>query len=164
MSETLTYRGVPRPTKFRTLRQAHNLRKPVWACANCNLWFTRKPARGEACECGSGGFHYFASSTEAKRHSELLLLQRAGEISHIELQPVYPIEVNGVHICDYRAVMRYRDRDGNTVVEDVKADAYKRVPLAGGKSKQVPVRDPVYLLKKKLVEALYQITIREVER
>lgn len=83
----------------------------------------------------------FDSMREAKRYRELILLQHAGEISGLELQPKYPLEVprlingrltmvpikirskgypNGRR-CSWRADFRYQDkRTGMEVVEDVK--------------------------------------------
>lgn len=134
---------------FRSRTEGMNRRKPVWACANCNFWLTHKPARHESCqECHACGWHYFPSSAEATRYAQLLLEQRAGLIGQIELQPNYPIEIRGIHVRDYRADFRYRRADGKTVIEDVKPKGY---------------RDPLYLLKRDLVQALYGIEIREVE-
>ena len=61
----------------------------------------------------------FASIAEGRRYSELKLLERAKEIRALELQPSYPLSVNGHHICTYIADFRYFER-GRTVVEDVK--------------------------------------------
>lgn len=93
----------------------------------------------------------FASKAEAARYLELVLLQRAGAIRDLELQPAFPITVYGrdgsphtpiVYVADFR----YRSgQEGILVVEDVKG-----------------VRTPVYRLKKKLVEAQYGITITEI--
>lgn len=87
----------------------------------------------------------FDSKAEAHRYSELKLAEKAGEITELELQPKYPVEVNGSKICTYIADFRYKDGDGNQIVEDVKG-----------------VKTPVYRLKKKLVEALYWIEITEI--
>lgn len=88
----------------------------------------------------------FASKREAKRFCELKAMQQAGEISDLELQPVFPIKVNGVLACKYVADFRYRKHAQTTiVVEDVKG-----------------MKTPVYRLKKKLVEAIYGIEIVEV--
>lgn len=87
----------------------------------------------------------FDSAAEARRYRELRLLERAGMVSDLELQPLYPIAVNGRRVAMYRADFRYKDNDGRQVVEDVKG-----------------IRTPVYRLKKKLVEALYDIEITEV--
>ncbi len=87
----------------------------------------------------------FASRKEATRYSELRLLVRAGQVADLELQPEYPCRVNGVLVCTYKADFRYRDVASNTlVVEDVKG-----------------FRTRLYTIKKKLVQALYPITILE---
>lgn len=94
----------------------------------------------------------FASKREAARYDELRLLERAGEIRDLRLQVRYRCEVNGVHVCDYLSDFTFYERaeDGVTwrlVVEDVKSEATRRIP--------------VYRLKKKLVFALYGVDIRE---
>ena len=88
----------------------------------------------------------FHSQKEENRYRELTLQERAGEISHLELQPRYDIVVNNQKICFYKADFRYRDTaTGKQVIEDVKG-----------------VRTKEYKLKKKLVEALYGIEIIEI--
>ena len=87
----------------------------------------------------------FDSKREAARYMELMLLQRAGEIERLELQPKYDCIVNGRKICTYRADFRYFTKE-SSVVEDVKG-----------------MKTAVYRLKKKLVEALYPgVTIQEI--
>ena len=87
----------------------------------------------------------FASTKEGKRYTELKLLERAGEISRLELQPRYDITINGVKVCTYVADFSYFDKSSR-VVEDVKG-----------------MKTPVYRLKRKLVEALYPgVKITEV--
>jgi dsDNA-binding SOS-regulon protein len=51
----------------------------------------------------------FASKKEARRYSELKLLERAGEIADLQLQPRFPLTVNGVRVCTYVADFQYRD-------------------------------------------------------
>jgi hypothetical protein len=88
----------------------------------------------------------FASKREAKRYGELLMLGKAGEIADLELQPRFPIIVNGRKVCDYIADFQYYDlQQQRLITEDSKG-----------------MRTPVYRLKKKLVEAQYAIEIREV--
>lgn len=91
---------------------------------------------------------YFASTREATRWCELLLLEKAGEITDLEYQPEFPLIVND-HGCGlYRADSKYRDvATGEIVVEDVKSQS---------------TRTAVYKLKRLLVEALFGIIIREV--
>lgn len=90
----------------------------------------------------------FDSKKEAKRYSELLLLQRAREIELLRLQPEYELIVNGTKVGKYIADFAYVDTDGREVVEDVK----------GGNA----TKTAVYRLKKKLVKALYGIEVQEV--
>lgn len=88
----------------------------------------------------------FASKAEGRRYSQLKLMERAGEICSLVLQPKYPLVVGEQHIATYRGDFFYVDcGTGKFILEDVKG-----------------VRTPVYKLKKKLVEALYGISITEV--
>jgi hypothetical protein len=98
--------------------------------------------------------HRFASKREAARYRELRLLERAGKIVNLELQPKFPVVINGRKICTYIADFRYVDleraaRGGEAsaqVTEDVKG-----------------VRTPLFIVKRKLVEALYPgVVIEEV--
>lgn len=89
----------------------------------------------------------FASKKEAKRYEILVLLARAGEIADLELQPRYPLRVNGFLVTTYVADFRYRERrDGQwvKVVEDVKG-----------------FRTREYNIKRKLMRAIHDIRIRE---
>jgi hypothetical protein len=88
----------------------------------------------------------FASKAEARRFATLSLLERAKEISGLELQPSYKLEVNGQLVCTYRADFRYRTKDGKTVVEDVKG-----------------IKTPEYRLKAKLMKAIHGIEILETK-
>ena len=90
----------------------------------------------------------FDSQKEENRYRELELLERAGQITSIELQPRYDLIVNGHKLGFYRGDFRYIDgATGQSVLEDVKSPATKT---------------PVYQLKKKLVKALYGVEIIEV--
>lgn len=85
----------------------------------------------------------FASKHEAERYSELKLEQLAGEITELELQKPYRLDVNGVHICDYIADFVYQ-RKGVRVTKDAKGK-----PTG------------LYLVKKALMRAIYGIDIVE---
>ena len=87
--------------------------------------------------------YIFDSKKEAKRYQELCLLERAGEIEIIEIHPRWKLVVNGVLIGRYTADFMYKD-NGKMVVEDVKG-----------------VRTRDYVLRKKLMKALYGIEIKE---
>lgn len=92
--------------------------------------------------------HRFASGKEARRYGELMLLQRAGEIANLELQPPFPIHINGNPVMiGRRQVVYYADfaydEGGARVVEDAKgADTH------------------VSKLKRALVEAIYGVKVR----
>lgn len=93
------------------------------------------------------------SKREARRYQELLLMQRAGVISHLQRQVRYMIlptqrDKKGRLLFRkrfYVADFVYRDRDGNLVVEDAKG-----------------VRTEMYKLKKALMYKEYGILIQEV--
>ena len=108
------------------------------------------PHKYNAVRTWNGG-HWFSSKREAHRYTEMLLLEKAGEIRDIELQPTYRLMAptpDGalVSTAKYIADFRYLDiPSGETVVEDVKG-----------------VRTQVYKLKKRWVEAQYAIKIVEI--
>jgi len=88
----------------------------------------------------------FHSKKEASRYKELKLMQDCGFIRDLKLQQIIPIIVNNIHICKYIADFAYFDVEQNkTIIEDVKG-----------------FKTQIYNLKKKLVEALYNIKINEV--
>lgn len=90
----------------------------------------------------------FASKKEAKRYCELKILEMAGKISSLVLQPVYSFKINGYVVGSYIADFRYLDCEKNLeIVEDVKS---------------VATKTPIYRLKKKLMLAIYSIEIKEV--
>lgn len=90
----------------------------------------------------------FQSAREARRYGVLRLLEAAGEIANLELQPKFPCVVNGVLVTTWRGDFRYFDKaTGAVVIEDAKSKA---------------TRTEAYVVRKKLVEALYGITIVEV--
>ncbi len=88
--------------------------------------------------------HRFPSRAEARRYSELRMLEKAGEIEGLELQPKFPLIVNGEKVGTYIADFRYRMGKSKTieVIEDVKG-----------------VATPVFKLKQKMVRAQYGIEI-----
>jgi hypothetical protein len=87
----------------------------------------------------------FASKLEAKRYQELLLLERAGELTNLQTQVTYRLEVNGSLICKYIADFVYDDRNGLQIVEDTKGYI-----------------TPEFRLKKKLMKACLGIDIELV--
>jgi hypothetical protein len=91
----------------------------------------------------------FDSTKEAHRYRELVILQKAGAITALEVQPRYElIASNGEIIGHFTGDFRYLDaKTGTIVVEDVKAP---------------PSRTTAYQLRKRLVRACHGITITEV--
>ena len=85
----------------------------------------------------------FASRKEARRYQQLKLLERAGAISELELQPKYDLTINGVKIGRYIGDFRYQD-NGKSICEDCKG-----------------ILTPVYRLKKRLMRALHGVEILE---
>ena len=90
----------------------------------------------------------FDSKREANRWFQLKLLERAGEIVNLERQKAFKFVINDVNVCTYRSDFSYKDRSGAFIVEDVKSDFTKKIPT--------------YVIKKKLMKAVYGIEIREV--
>ncbi len=98
----------------------------------------------------------FDSKKEAERYGELKIREQAGDICGLEVQPRFTLYVMttgqqepggySVQVGEYRADFRYAAA-GAVVVEDVKSTA---------------TRTPLYRLKKKMVEAIYGITVVEV--
>lgn len=88
----------------------------------------------------------FDSAKEAKRYVELRYLQMVGEISELELQVPYELQVNGKKVASYVCDFKYK-RDGETIVEDCKSPITKK--------------HPVYRLKKKLMKSVHGIDIQE---
>lgn len=104
--------------------------------------------------------HTFASKKEARVYAELKLLERAGEITNLELKPVFKFSIDGKPLlirskgfpngrqARYTADAAYFDTKKNRrVVIDVK----------GGKA----TRTEAYVLRKALVEHLFPGTIIE---
>jgi hypothetical protein len=119
----------------------------------------------------------FASKKEAKRYAELKLLEKAGEVRRIELQPSFDLFVvdHTVGARIKRAAARMRGEgsilDGRIKVGTYRADfAYEQQGLSASENERwrrviedvKGFKTPVYRLKKKMVEAIYGITIREL--
>lgn len=95
----------------------------------------------------------FASQGEARRYKQLKLLEEVGSIQALVLQPKYPIDLYGEHVCDYVADFEYLE-DGKIIAEDFKG-----------------IRTAVYRLKKKLFNLAYgdthihrETTVKDIGR
>ena len=105
----------------------------------------------------------FDSKREARRYLDLLLLEKAGDISDLQRQVKYVLipaqrepDIIGPrggrkpgklleHEVSYVADFVYKDKDGNTIAEDTKG-----------------FRTKDYIIKRKLALYLFGIRIREV--
>ena len=87
----------------------------------------------------------FDSKAEARRYHELLMLQKAGEITDLRLQTPWPFTMGGDTVAHYVSDFDYK-RDGVLIVEDVKSK---------------PTMTRLYRLKRKMLRAQYGIIITE---
>lgn len=98
------------------MRRRHKMNaKPLWACPVCATISGKEAA---ACAHKEKPV-YFPSTGEYRRWRDLRLLERAGEISDLERQVRFDLDVNGVHIGRYTADFGYT-RNGERVIEDFK--------------------------------------------
>ena len=96
----------------------------------------------------------FASKAEATRYMDLKLLEKAGHISGLKLQPSFLLTAadefgNTFDIGHYVADFEYLDETGARVVEDVK----------GGRATQTPL----FKWKREHFEAQYGIPVSLVD-
>jgi hypothetical protein len=90
--------------------------------------------------------HKFDSKKEAKRYFELKLLQSAGKLHNLELQPKIPLMCNGVKIGTYIGDFRYLNEKGETIIEDVKSPATK-TPVYNLKKRMLATQTPPVVIK-----------------
>lgn len=120
----------------------------------------RSKYRNTVTECAG---QVFDSAKEAQRYVELALKQSVGEIKGLKRQVPFAFEVNGEKVFDWIADFTYYET-WERPIGDETAHALLRVieDVKGGTKKKAGTRTPVYLLKKKLIEAQYRCVIREV--
>lgn len=94
----------------------------------------------------------FDSKKESKRYTQLILMEKAGEVSNIQKQVKYELipsqKQDGKVIerpCSYIADFVYQDKSGKTIVEDSKG-----------------FRTADYIIKRKLMLFIHGIKISEV--
>lgn len=92
----------------------------------------------------------FDSKKEARRWQELRLMERAGDITHLERQKTFDLTVNGMKVARFVADFVYFWH-GHRIVEDVKGYQNKGAP-----------HTRVFEMKKRLMLALYNIQVRVV--
>lgn len=90
----------------------------------------------------------FASGREAKRYAELRLLERAGTIRNIVLQPKFKVRINNHDYCTYTPDFAYDGDNGARIVEEIKSSGTRK--------------DAAYRLRRKAAELYCGITVREV--
>ena len=96
----------------------------------------------------------FDSKKEARRYSELLLLEKAGEIANIMVHPFFNLHVEGVKIGKYELDFGcYDQKTDEMIYEDVKG---------WDKKKNKWIVTPLSAWKKKHVEAEYGIKVNYV--
>ena len=93
---------------------------------------------------------HFDSLKEARRYKELLEEQKTGALTDLETQVRFELipKQDGERACFYVADFVYKDREGKTVVEDVKGS--KRMLT------------DVYKIKKKLMLKVHGIKVKEI--
>lgn len=115
-------------------------------CKDCGVPVDLRAKRNKMGAVRTNGFD---SRVESKRADELTLMQKAGLIRRLMLQVSFSLDLDGQHICTYRADFVYEELDKSIggwseVVEDKKGH-----------------KTEVYKIKKKLMLALRGIEIRE---
>jgi len=88
----------------------------------------------------------FASKKEASRYVYLKGQLTANEISDLELQPSYELHINDIKICRYIADFKYKNKNGEEIIEDVKG-----------------FLTPQFRLKQKMMKAIHDIDINVVK-
>ena len=83
----------------------------------------------------------FASKKEYKRYTELKTLQKYGEVLFFLRQVPFHLTAGVKYVCDYLVFWT----NGEVTIEDVKG-----------------MKTPMYILKKKQVQQLYPIIIKEI--
>lgn len=146
------WRSRSKVGQFATRQEAHQRSKRTYLCQSCLGWndATKKPPR---CRwCGYASFYRCDSTKEAQHFIKLVERQQYHEISDLEHHPRFPILLcdnrgkNWKQLAYYEADVKYI-RDGNLIVEDVKATTNAKY------------HDPVFKLKKRLVEHFYGVEI-----
>lgn len=92
----------------------------------------------------------FDSQKEYTRYRELKLLEKAGEITDLEMQKEFLLipKQPGERKVTYKADFCYKTKDGENIVEDVKSMATKK--------------DKAYIIKRKLMLYIHNIKITEI--
>jgi hypothetical protein len=109
--------------------------------------------------------YVFDSEPERMRYLQLAGQQESGVISGLVVKPLYVLEVQGVLISRFRPDFAYCGDDGRIVVEDVKGWKVGGHRVRRGKlvlTEPKPLTTEVYQMNKRLMLAIYGITVVEV--
>ncbi len=90
----------------------------------------------------------FASIKEGRRYSTLKILEKSGKIKDLELQKKFDFIINGFKVCSYVADACYTNDLGTYIVEDTKSEITRK--------------NRAYSIKRKLMIAVFNITISEI--
>lgn len=131
---------------IKSKQEGMNRAKRRHVCLDCRYFQTE--IYKNCPECGSANRQYFMSEAEHHRGMSLITLQIAGTISRLRFQPRYDLEVNGRKICTY--------------IPD--ADYYEGGKLVCEDSKPQNFIDDLALVKIKLFEAIYGVTVKIPQR
>lgn len=134
---TIPIQGKPRGPKAATAKAPPAAVKPAPKSAP-------KPNKFNAVKTTVGGL-VFDSKGESQRYADLLLLQKAGQISGLKRQVPFRLEAGGQLICRYIADFQYIE-NGVAVTEDFKGS--------------MAVATDLFRLKKRLMQVLLGIDVR----
>ena len=96
----------------------------------------------------------FDSKKEANRYLQLLMMQKLGAICGLIVHPRFLLEVNGMKICKYIADFQYLASEFNAI-GDIKGGTMVVEDVKGKKTRD-------YVLKRKLMLAVYSIEVKEI--
>ena len=92
----------------------------------------------------------FASKKEMLHYADLKMLQKAKEIINLELQPKFPVHINGNLFGTFTADFAYDTKVGERVIEELKSTG--------------TAKDAAYRLRKKAAEMYHGIKVNVIIR
>jgi hypothetical protein len=113
-----------------------------WHCLKCEIDVVKQKGQKPRCPNCKNIAQHFASMAEYNRYRELRLLEKFGDISDLECQPIYDLFINGMKVTRYVGDFKYKDSTGKEIVEDVKG-----------------VMTKLFVIKSKLMQAIHGIKI-----
>ena len=99
----------------------------------------------------------FDSATEAAHYEKLKALQRCGQISKLQVHPVFIFIVQGIPVGKFRPDFVFHDENDRVVVHEVKG--WKRSAKTG---KLLPRVDRDFRLRARLMEACFGLVVTVV--